>query len=71
MHVQRASKFVVFCLTWVGLHVDVVFAITLRPATCVPGFASPPDGGSAALWQGWATSLQSKEGGGQHGDRDA
>ena len=60
MHVQRASKFVVFCLTWVGLHVDVVFAITLMPATCVPGFASPPDGGSAALWQGRATSLQSK-----------
>ena len=61
MHVQRASKFVVFCLTWAGLHVDVVFAITLMPATSVPGFfASPPDGGSVALWQGRVTSLQSK-----------
>ena len=72
MHVQRASKFVVFCLTWAGLwrpalgpemsspHFDVVFDITLMPATCVPGFASPPDGGSAALEQGRATSLQSK-----------
>ena len=75
MHVQRASKFVVFCLTWAGLwrpalgpkmsspRFDVAFAITLMPATCVPGFASPPDGGSggsAALWQGRATSLQSK-----------
>ena len=37
MHVQRASKFVVFCLSWAGLHIDVVFAITVMPATSVSG----------------------------------
>ena len=72
MHVQRASKFVVFCLTWAGLHIDVVFAITLMPATSVPGcFVRLAPGWRVGCLVAGAGHILAEQGCGQHCDRDA